>query len=269
MFDMAANMYGMYPNIYNNQIAMNDLSGIDLYNPTSMYTDPMLSMNGSIFNPMMGGMYPTMGMPGGGYQDYYQSYEKYQDFMIDSQVRQQQKIRNAGLQLNSSQEGVQEQAKLLHDKIIRNEQQQILQAYARYKESVRSMYGDASDEQISNRANALYAQMNGGKTVIDDLRENGRDSFTQGLLQTMTLGFADKKTAEENVSELTGQPVGRKEKLMKLAGNVTGGALIGGVTLLGANQLFKITKFCAKSRTAWGIVAGAIAGLTATLMTSK
>lgn len=269
-----AGMYGMYPNIYNNQIAMNDLSGIDLYSPTGLGMDPMLTMNGSIFGGGMMGAYPMtppmMGTMGGtSMEDYYKNYEKYQDFMIDSQVRQQQKWRNADLQLSSPQEGIQEQAKLLHDKIIRNEQQQILQAYSKYIASVRSMYGNGSEEQIANRANALYAQMSGGKTIIDDLREHGRDSFTQGFLQTLTLGIADKKTAEENISELTGQPVGRQEKALKLAGNVTGGALFGGAAFLGANQLFKVTKFCAKSKTAWGILIGAIAGLGATLMTSK
>ena len=83
------------------------------------------------------------------------------------------------------------------------------------------------------------------------------------------VNMAEKKTAEENISELTGQPVGRQEKAMKLVGNVTGGALFGGAAFLGANQLFKVTKFCAKSKTAWGILIGAIAGLGATIMTSK
>ena len=49
----AAGMYGMFPNLYNNQIALNDLTGMDLYSPMGMMMDPMLSMNGSIFG---GGM---------------------------------------------------------------------------------------------------------------------------------------------------------------------------------------------------------------------
>lgn len=274
----APGMYGIAPNYYTNQIAMNDLSNLDLYAPTGMSMDPMLTMNGSIFgSPMMGGfgyggMGYGMGMPmmgGGSYEDYYKNYEKYQDFMINNQVRQQQKMRNADLQLNSPQEGIQKQAAYLHEKIMRNEQQQILESYQRFKESVKSLYGDnATDEQIANRASTLYTQLT-GKSIADDIREHGRDSFTQGFLQTLTLGFADQKTAEENISALTGQPVGRSEKYKKASGNVVGGALIGGATFCLANTVMKTLKIASKSRTFWGIAIGALAGLGSAIGTSK
>lgn len=204
-FNMAANMYGLYPNLYNNQIALNDLTDLDLYapmgslnNPMMGAINPMMTMNGSIFGGgMMGGYpvtggYPTMGGSTGSYQDYYKNYEKYQDFMIDNQVHQQQKWRNADLRLNAPQEGIQKQAAILHEKILQNEQQQIQAAYANFKNSVKAMYGSGSDEQISNRAASLYQQIT-GVTVTDDIRQHGRGSFTQGFLQTVTLGMADKK----------------------------------------------------------------------------
>lgn len=279
----APGMYGIAPNYYTNQIAMNDLSGFDLYAPTGMAMDPMLTMNGSIFGSSMMGMggfgcggmgygmgmpYPMMGM-GGNYEDYYKNYEKYQDFMINNQVRQQQKMRNADLQLNSPQEGIQKQAGILHEKILQNEQEQILQAYASFKESVRNMYGDqATDEQVANRASTLYKQLT-GKSITDDIREHGRDSFTQGFLQTVTLGLADGKSAEENISALTGQPVGRKDKTKKIAGNITGGALVGGATFAGSSLLCKALKITSKSKTFWGILAGAIAGVGTAIATSK
>lgn len=276
----APGMYGIAPNYYTNQITMNDLSGLDLYAPTGMAMDPMLTMNGSIFgSPMMGmglgyggmgygiGMYPTM--MGGNYEDYYRNYEKYQDFMINNQVRQQQKMRNADLQLNSPQEGIQKQASVLHEKILRNEQEQILQAYATFKESVRSLYGDqATDEQVANRASTLYKQLT-GKTITDDIREHGRDSLTQGFMQTVTLGLADGKSAEENISALTGQPVGRKDKTKKVLGNVAGGALVGGATFCASSLLLKALKVSSKSKTFWGIAAGAAAGILAAITTSK
>ncbi len=275
----APGMYGIAPNYYTNQIAMNDLSNLDLYAPTGMSLDPMLTMNGSIFgSPMMGmgglgfggmGMpYPMMGM-GGNYEDYYRNYERYQDFMINNQVRQQQRMRNADLQLNSPQEGIQKQAKILHEKIMRNEQEQILQAYASFKESVRSLYGDqATDEQIANKASTFYAQLT-GKSIPDDIREHGRDSFTQGFMQTVTLGLADEKSAEENISALTGQPVGRKDKTKKIVGNVAGGALVGGATFLTSGMICKALKVSAKSKTFWGILAGAAAGLGAAIAGAK
>lgn len=286
----APGMYGIAPNYYTNQIAMNDLSGLDLYAPTGMALDPMLTMNGSIFgSPMMetGGLgyggvgmgmmpYPMMGggnVSGSGnatsYEDYYRNYEKYQDFMIDNQVHQQQKWRNANLQLNSPQEGIQKQANILHEKILQDEQEQIIEAYNSFKQSVRQMYGDnATDEQIANRASTLYAQAT-GKSITDDIREHGRDSLTQGFIQTVTFGFGDKNTAEENISALTGQPVGRKEKTKKVVGNIAGGAVVGGAVTGLFVPILKALKVSSKSRTFWGLVAGAIAGLGTAIATAK
>ena len=271
--NIAANMYGCYPNIYNNQIALNDLSGLDMYYPTGMFMDPALSMNGSIFGGMypgmMGGMMPYVPTFGSGnYEDYYKQYEKYQDFMIDSQVRQQQKMRNADLKLNSPQEGIIGQAYILNDKIVRNEQDQIKGAYNSFVESVRRLYGDASDAEIHSRANTLYKQAT-GKVLIDDIRQHGRDSFTQGAIQSLTFGIFNKKSAEETVSELTGQPVGTEEKAKKIAGNITGGALVGASAFGLGKYALKGLGMASKSLTFWGIIIGAAAGLTAAIVGSK
>ena len=275
-FNMAAGMYGMFPNIYNNQVALNDLTDMDLYSPIGM-VNPMMSMNGSIFGGGFGafggglGGYPCMPMfTGGGYnyEDYYKNYEKYQDFMINNQVRQQQKMRNADLRLNSPQEGIAKQATLLHEKIMQNEQQQIQLAYQQFKESVRAMYGDASDEEIANRASTLYAQMH-GCSITDDIRRYGRGSFTQGFLQTVSLGIADKKTAEENEAELTGQPVGRYERGKKIAGNVAGGAVFGGAAAISAGYLLKAFAKGMKNKPfIAGLIGGAV-GLVTALATAK
>ena len=267
-YNIAANMYGMFPNIYNNQVALNDLSGLDLYYPTGMAIDPALTMNGSIFgiNPYMG-VTPFMpifsGNSTGGIEDCYKQYEKYQNFMIDSQVRQQKKMRNADLQLNGAEEGIKAKAAVLHDKILRNEQQQIKQAYNSYVDGVRAMYGDGDQSQIFSRANAAYAQLNNGKSLIDDIREHGRDSYTQGVLQTLTFGFADDKTAEENIADLTGQPVGRTDKSLKMAGNVTGGMVVGGAAFGLSKLALSALKIASKSKTFIGMAIGGIAGLTA------
>lgn len=280
-FNMAANMYGLYPNLYNNQIALNDLTDLDLYapmgslnNPMMGPINPMMTMNGSIFGsgmiggyPMTGG-YPIMGASNGSYEDYYKNYEKYQDFMIDNQVHQQQKWRNADLRLNAPQEGIQKQAAILHEKIMRNEQQQIQEAYANFKKSVKSMYGGGTDEQISNRASALYKDLV-GVSVTDDIRQYGRGSFTQGFLQTLSLGLADKKTAEENVSELTGQPVGRSENTLKFAGNVAGGAVFGGAAAISANCALKFLWKGLKNKPFVAALIGGAVGLATAFGTSK
>lgn len=281
MSGFETNALGMYPNMYNNQIALNDLTETDLYFP-----NPMMSMNGSIFGDMSGmnyginpgigmtpgimpGMMPGFGGISGSFEDYYKQYEKYQDFMIDSSLRQQQKSRNAELRLNSPVEGLQTRAGLLHDKILKNEQQQIKLAYNSYVQSVKELYGgDITESEARNRASALYKQIT-GTSIPEDIRANGRDSFTQGLLQTLTLGFADKKTAEENVAELTGQPVGRKERLEKIGGNIAGGAIVGGGAFFLSKYLLNIAKISAKSKTVWGLAIGAIAGGLAAISTSK
>lgn len=269
-FNMAANMYGMFPNIYNNQVALNDLTGMDLYSPLGLYTNPMMSMNGSIFGSGMGmyPMMPPMGMSSGNYEDYYKNYEKYQDFMIGNQVKQQQKWREADLKLNSPMEGIAKQASYLHEKIMRNEQQQIQEAYKNFKNSVKSLYPNATDEEISNRASTLYKQLT-GVSVTDDIRQYGRGSFTQGFLQTITLGLADKKTAEENISELTGQPVGRSEKAKKIAGNAAGGAVFGGAAILSAKYLFKGLWKGLKNKPLVAAVIGGGAALAAAIGAAK
>ena len=277
-FNMAANMYGLYPSAYNNQVALNDLTDIDMYSSMGSFQNPymmnpMMGMNGSIFGGAMMGGYPMMptftGGTTGSYEDYYKNYERYQDFMIDNQVRQQQKMRSADLRLNSPQEGIQKQASVLHEKILQNEQQQIQQAYTAFKESVRSMYGDsATDEEIANRASSIYQQIT-GVSLVDDIRQNGRGSFTQGVLQTATFGLADKKTAEENISDLTGQPVSRTERNKKIAGNVVGGAALGGAGIIGVKYLLKA--FCkgAKNKSFWAALIGGGIALAAALKTAS
>ncbi len=257
----ATNMYGMFPNAYNNQVALNDLCDLDLYSPMGA-----MGMNGSIFP--MGGLglgYPMMPM-GGNYQNYYQNYDKYQDFMINTQVRQQQRMRDADLRLNSPQEGIARQASILREKIMQDEQQQIIPAYKALVESVRAMYGNnASDSEIANRAMSLYTQQY-GSTITDDIRRYGKGSYTQGLLQTITLGLADSKTSEENISTLTGQPVSRWENAKKIGGNATGGAIFGAGGAIALNCLWKAKNPVFKALTRIPVLAaigGIIAGVTA------
>lgn len=247
-WNIAANMYGMNPNAYNNQVALNDLCDLDFYSPMGA-----MGMNGSIF-PGMGGIgmggfpmggtgYPMTPMYGGGnYQDYYKNYEQYQDFMVNNQVRQREKMRNADIRLNSPEEGIAKQAAILKEKIMQNEQQQIIPAYKSFVRSVKSMYGgNVSDEEIANRAATLYAKTY-GVTITEDIRRYGNSSFMQGLYQSVTFGWADNKTKEENISELTGQPVSRYEKAKKVAGNAVGGALVGTAGAIGVNCLWKVKK---------------------------
>ena len=85
----------------------------------------------------------------------------------------------------------------------------------------------------------------------------------------MTFGLFNRKTAEETVSDITGQPVGTEEKALKIAGNVAGGMVVGG-GIFGLSKIAgKALGIASKSRTAWGMAIGAIGGVLAAIAGSK
>ncbi len=267
---------GFYPGMfssYANQVMLNDLTDSCYY---PQLVNPAMTMNGSIF-PGMGmgvgmGTYPMMpGFTGGaGYsqEDYFKYMDKNQDFMIDYQVKQQQKMRNADMRLNSPEEAVVIAGQRLREKIMSNEQQQIQEAYNAYVAEVQSLYGCTDVNQVKGRASMLY-QKQFGTSIVEDLRKHGRSSFTQGFLQTATLGFADKKTAEQNIAQITGQPVGRSENAKKIAGNVVGGTVLGAGVAVSANFIMKALKVGLKSKPFIAGIIGAAAGLLAAVFTAN
>ena len=253
--------YGMGMNpwmmsAYSNQIAMNDLFE-DMYS-----TNPM-SMNGSLFGGMGMGMYPMFpAFTGMNTDNWMQQMDKWQDYSIDRQVRYQEKSRNADLRLNSPMEGIAEAARVLNEKIHKDEQEQILPALSHYVEAVKAAYPNGTDADVLNRARSLYEQQF-HTDLVDDIRANGKDAFTQGFIQAVTFGLADNKTAEENIADITGQPVGRGDQTKKILGRAAGGAVLGGTGayLLSFSKYFK---FLGKSKPLLVAAAGAlIAGLAA------
>ncbi|MBP3924887.1 hypothetical protein J6E39_06570 [bacterium] len=287
---------GLY-NSYATSVMLNDLTGMSEYPQmmgwqAGMGINPM-SMNGSIFGggmdgsalsggsvtgdiatsgmgtmPMgMGTMVPFGGM--GGYQEAYFDYmDKNQDFMINYQLKNRQKMRNAEMSLNSPEEGVNIAAEHLNEKIKANEQQQIRESLEHYYSAVGALYGDSDPQQIKNRAAMLY-QRQFGSTITDDIRKYGNSSFYQGFLQTLTLGIADKKTAEQNIAELTGQPVGRSENAKKIGGNILGGTVLGAGVAVSANTLMKTFKIGCKSKPFIAGLIGAGVGLLAAVFTAN
>ena len=129
---------------------------------------------------------------------------------------------------------------MLNEKIHKDEQEQILQALANYTEAVKAAYPNGSDAEVLNRARDMYRQQF-GVDLIDDIRANGKDAFTQGFVQAVTFGLADNKTAEENIADITGQSVGRGDQTKKILGRAAGGAVVGGAAtyLLSFSKYFK------------------------------
>lgn len=248
---------GMNPwmmNMYSNQIAMNDMFE-DMY-----MTNPM-SMNGSLFSGMgMYSMFPSF--TGMNNEQWMQQMDKWQDYSIDRRVRYQEKSRSADLRLNSPMEGIAEAARVLNEKIHKDEQEQILPALSHYVAAVKAAYPNGTDADVLNRARSMYEQQF-HTDLVDDIRANGKDAFTQGFIQAVTLGLADNKTAEENIADITGQPVGRGDQTKKILGRAAGGAVLGGTGayLLSFSKYFK---FLGKSKPLLVAAAGAVlAGLAA------
>ena len=81
--------------------------------------------------------------------------------------------------------------------------------------------------------------------------------------------MADKKTAEENIAELTGQPVGRTEQGKKFAGNIAGGAVVGGAAAIGTNWALKAFLKGLKNKPFIATLIGSAVGLAAAIGTSS
>lgn len=221
-----------------------------LGNPYNMeYLDYGYGMNNSIFSapiPMTGGM---------NNQNFYDYAMNNLQWQQNYNIQQQNGQRNVDLRVNGSVEAVKGAAQILKDKILTNEQDQIDYAYNNFLETVRLAYGNASETELKARAATLYAQMNGGKSIYQDLRENSHGSFTQGAIQAMTFGLYDRNSAEDNISRITGAPVGTTDKLVQNTGRVAGSAAIG-AAVGGLAKAFKVPK------AGWvGLAAATIAGI--------
>lgn len=272
-------MMNMNSSIFNN--AANTSSGTDYLSglstlgttPTQTASNPTVSQmgNGTVSptTSQMGSATPFTGNYGYGFgynpDDYYRYMDKNQDYMINYQVNQQEKMRNADMRVNSPYESISLSAKLLHDKIKEDEQQQIIPAFKKYCEQITSMYGTTDKNDILARAEQIYQSLY-RNTIEDDLKANGKDSFTQGMLQAMSFGIADNKTAAENGAELTGEEVGRSDRAKKIAGNLTGAAAIGASTTIGINVLSKTFNWkMFKNKPLIGLGVGIAAGVIAVM----
>ena len=192
------------------------------------------------------------GVSGGSNQNYFDQLKEYQRFYVDYNVDQQKMNRNADLRINGSMEAIQTTFLTLKDKITANEQSQIEEAYNNYVAAVARAYGDASIPEIKAKAATIYGQLNGGKSIVQDLRDYGNGSFTQGLIHGATFGTYDANSAEDNISKITGAPVGTVEKMKQNVGRLSGAGALGGIA-------YGIAKACKTGKA--GLIGLAVGGL--------
>lgn len=266
-----------------------NISGLNAIQPTGYFQyDPMLAfdyddfdmsynsypmgMNGSIFDGYNGaGMMPfAPGIGGSNNQSYFDNMKQYQRFYNDYNIDQQKMQRNADMRINASMESVENSVVNLFDKIKQNEQDQIPKAFEALVENVRNAYGDATPEELKSRALSMYYQISGAP-LIEDLRKYGHSSFIQGLLQSATFSLGYRNSAEDNISNITGQPVGTGEKTCQNLGRVAGavgvGVAAGGVTKMltknsaaNANNAKGLMKFLKGNKAGKvGLIVGGIA----------
>ena len=179
----------------------------------------MMGMNGGLmgFNPAFCGM---------NYDSYFKQMQDYQNFTARYQLQTAQNQRNNDIAINAPMESIQGTASVLNEKIVSNEQDYIQGAWNSYVEAVKNAYPDADEKTIIARAKNHYQQIY-GTSITDDIRKFGNGSFKQGLYQALSFGLANRKTTEENIAELTGQPVPRSENTKRQVGRAVGGAVYG------------------------------------------
>lgn len=253
-YNISAINGGMWNPMYNNYYNQVGLS--NLYDMDSM------CMNGSIWG---GGFMPFMPTFSGGmnYDSYYKQYSDMLNFQSNTQRQMIENQRNNQIALNSPDAAIRKAAAILNEKIVSNEQEQIQPALLNFVENLRTKYPNATDEQLRNQAAIEWG--NYYQTPIPDLiREKGNNSLLQGLYQSLTLGFADNITAEENIAKIYGQPVSRTQQLEKTLGRAAGGAIVGSGAMLAASPLIKGIKGL---RGKWAVIAG-IAGAVIAATTS-
>lgn len=248
-------------NFYNNP----DIDNID------MITSNPYSMSGSLFDQMGQMPYSSMGFDPK--KSYFENMKDQQRQWNEYYIEQQKINRQNDIEINSPMEAVRETASNLKDKILHDEQDQIMTAYQKFYDSVANAYAGTSTtrEELNSRALAMYTQLNGGRTLIQDLREHGHSSFVQGFIQAGSLGFYAKDSVEDNIANITNQEVPIGEKVSQNAGRVAGVATIGagayGITKLLSGNTGTIWNYTrrflgSKAGIAAMIAAAAVAGLT-------
>lgn len=250
-------------------------SGIFKYTPTynflksdidsiDMITSNPYSMTGSLFDQTGQMPYSSMGFDPN--KSYFENMKDQQRQWNEYYIDQQKMNRQNDVELNSPMEAVRETASNLKDKILHDEQDQIMTAYQKYFDSVANAYAgtNTTREELNSRALTMYTQLNGGKTLIQDLREHGHSSFVQGLIQATSLGFYAKDSVEDNIAKITNQEVPICEKASQNAGRVAGVATIG-ASVYGITKLMKgnTGKMLTYARKFMGSKAGIAAMVTA------
>ena len=197
----------------------------------------------------------------------FENMDKWTDYMYDRNVKYIEKGRANDMRINGKMDAARYAADALSEKITKDNQYHILEAFNKYKAAVRQMYPEyaqLSDKELSAKAMDLYQQRT-GVSLKDAIRANGRSMAAQGFMNGLTCFFGYKGSAEETISEMTGAPIDREDRIKYSLGQGVGfGAFAVGTAAVakhGVKNIGNIWKGCkAGPLAAVGLVlAGAVA----------
>lgn len=225
---------------YANKVNLLDSMGDYSINGSGMDSDLGLSslgMNSSVFGSGYGFGYSQKeqamrsSMSDSEYAIYRaQEQEKMDDFMLGRQVRQQKKAAAALFATTAQEDVTTRQAGLLSEQIRDNKQDSVSETYGNFKNAAREQLAEAGytnvpEAQLNAYAEKLYYQATGAR-ITDSLKANGQDEFLHGLIQGTGIGclFVPRKTAGDNIAEITGEPKSTSEGVAKWAGRILGAA---------------------------------------------
>lgn len=146
--------------------------------------------------------------------EYLKYQEDMENFQIDKQLRQQKKMASAEFSTTAADDSITRQIGVLQRKIKNNEQDCVYSEYNKLAQLVDVklkeggyISADAPKDQVRAHAEKMYFEAT-GKSVTDDLTENGDSSFTHGLKQGFCgVGWmlTNNKNYEDNISDITGE----------------------------------------------------------------
>lgn len=221
-----------------------------------------LGLGGGIFG---GGMY---GMGGMGYGpgsermnmseiDAMRYDSKIKDYQIHDRVNQQKELEAAEFDSNAAKDVIASKAGVLQSIVKDNDQDSVFSSYKNLREAAKikleeAGYTNVTPLQLNAYTSRLYYEAT-GKKITDDLEEHGDGSFMHGFKQGLGCGLGalmtNKKSVEENISDITGKPETTESKVISWTGRIFAGALTLGAGILLCKRLSNLNFFAKSVKT--------------------
>ena len=194
----------------------------------------------------------------------FEQMDKWTDFMYDRNVKYIEKSRANNMRVNGAMDAARYAADALSEKIKKNNQEHIMEAFNKYKAAVREIYPEyasLSDKELSAKAMDLYQQRT-GVSLKDQIRAEGNPVVGQGFLNGLTLFQGYKGSSEETIAEMSGLPMDRGDKIWHSIGQGAGlGTTVGSAIIVGDTLLKKIGWIAKGAKSAPALAIGIVTAI--------